>query len=346
MKILLNAAKYDYGKKNQGLGFEYYNFYQTFKKLKFDVLLFDFISEEVNSSKEGMNRNFLKIVVKYKPDIIFSIFHPGHFEKETLLKIQSMPLKSVIWMTDDEWLWESFGKFSCHDFHYVITTDTNSVKKYASVGYKNVIISQWGANTDHLKKLNVKKDVDVSFIGFINPWREFLVNFLKRNGINILCYGTGWDNGRLSLKEMNKLFNRSKIVLNISNSVQYDVDYLLSLQLRWNRNFSFKQNMFYISPQLNTLLSGKRIDQIKARVFEVPAAGSFLLAHNVNGIEQYYQIGKEIEIYKDKTDLVKKIRLYLSNEAERERIAKLGYSKTIQKYTYPKILSKVLNSII
>ena len=53
-------------------------------------------------------------------------------------------------------------------FNYIVTTDENSVLKYKSNGFDNIILSQWGfnnysySNTD----LNDKKKIfDISFVG-------------------------------------------------------------------------------------------------------------------------------------------------------------------------------------
>ena len=63
-------------------------------------------------------------------------------------------------------------------------------------------------------------------------------NFKKRN-INVHCFGDGWINGRVTDEDIEQIFVSSKINLNISNSISYDIRYLLSslrnLHLQLNR---------------------------------------------------------------------------------------------------------------
>lgn len=346
-KILLNIAKYDYGIRENGLSFEYFNFYRIFKEIGHTVFLFDFASEAQKYGKDQMNRKLIKTIKQIQPDLLFSLFPPGYFTNETLKKILTMRTQSVIWMTDDEWMWDFFGKKICFYFSNVITTDATAVKKYSRIGYNQVILSQWGANTSLFKPSNIKKDIDVSFVGSINPWRKYLIEFLKNKGIPVVCYGTGWPNGRLDDQKMVEIFNRSKINLNISNSVQFDLGYLLTIfpPSRYEKGLIRKLYSIF-GPQLHTLLAPKKNDQVKARLFEIAACQSFFLTHYTAGLERFYQINKEVVVYNSKNELVRLIKHYLVSENERETISRFAYLKTVNKYSYKLLFKKILDQII
>jgi spore maturation protein CgeB len=53
------------------------------------------------------------------------------------------------------------------------------------------------------------------------------------------------------------------------------------------------------------------------RVYEALGCGSFLLTDHANGIEDLFQVGKEIIIYNN-DDLLEKIDYYLSNKREKK----------------------------
>jgi len=77
------------------------------------------------------------------------------------------------------------------------------------------------------------------------------------------------------------------------------------------------------------------IPQIKARPFEILACRTFLISGYADDMNNYYEDGKEIVYYDGTiTDLVNKIEYYLSHETERERIAQLGYERTVREHTY------------
>ena len=78
----------------------------------------------------------------------------------------------------------------------------------------------------------------------------------------------------------------------------------------------------------------KYFEQIKGRNFEVPGCGGFLLTGNVEDLESYYEIGKEVVCFENSKDLVDKVGYYLAHDTERAQIARLGYERTLRDHTY------------
>lgn len=84
-------------------------------------------------------------------------------------------------------------------------------------------------------------------------------------------------------------------------------------------------------------------DQIKARCFEVPGAGGFLLTEAVRGLERFYRPGEEIAMFKGEDELLSQIQHYLAHPEERDRIAIAGQRRTARDHTYERRLSTVLD---
>ena len=61
---------------------------------------------------------------------------------------------------------------------------------------------------------------------------------------------------------------------------------------------------------------------------------NFYYASWLPEIEKLFDIGKEIVVYNDLNDLDNKVRYYLENDEEREKIAKAGYERTKKDHTY------------
>ena len=108
---------------------------------------------------------------------------------------------------------------------------------------------------------------------------------------------------------MIKIFNQSKINLNLSNASRLGVE------------------------------------QIKGRDFEVPGCGGFLITGYAENIEEYFDVGKEIVCYRDVDDLVNKIRHYLKYDDEREAIAKAGYARVLREHTYERRFRNIFRTI-
>ena len=83
-------------------------------------------------------------------------------------------------------------------------------------------------------------------------------------------------------------------------------------------------------------------NQIKARTFEVPGAGGFLLTDAAEGLDQFYRPDKEIAVFSGTDDLAGKILHFLSHSAERDAIARSGYERTRREHTYEQRMTDVI----
>ena len=127
-----------------------------------------------------------------------------------------------------------------------------------------------------------------------------LVKFLKDRGIKVEAYGLGWPNGVVSFDKLVEIYSRSKIALSFSDS--------------WG--------------------IGKF--DLPGRDFEVPLIGSLYMNESNEKIANYYVPDKEIVLYKDRDDLVEKIKYYLEHDEERDMIAKAGRERALRDHTWEK----------
>ena len=72
---------------------------------------------------------------------------------------------------------------------------------------------------------------------------------------------------------------------------------------------------------------------IKGRVPEIISCKSFMLTQYFSHYSDFFKNNKEIVMFKNKEDLLKKIKYYLKNKEEREKIAESGQKKMIEKYS-------------
>ncbi len=69
------------------------------------------------------------------------------------------------------------------------------------------------------------------------------------------------------------------------------------------------------------------------RIFEATGSGVFLLTEYFDNLSQYFEPGREIETFRNETELLDKIRYYLSHPEERERIADNGRKRCHNEYS-------------
>ena len=124
-------------------------------------------------------------------------------------------------------------------------------------------------------------------------------------GIEVACFGHGWPAGPVAADKIPEIMRDSVISLNFANS--------------------------------------KGVNQIKARTFEVPGAGGFLLTEQAPGLDKWYTPGKEIEVFSNLEELRDKIRHYLSMPEQRDEIAARGFERTRSEHTYEARLKEIVD---
>jgi spore maturation protein CgeB len=151
----------------------------------------------------------------------------------------------------------------------------------------------------------------VSFIGQRYGRRPDFIRALERAGIRVECFGHGWPRGSVAGENIAPLMRRSRISLNFSGQ-----------------------------GYASRFLPQRR--QIKARVFEVPGAGGFLLSEWAPGMDRYYRLGEEIDVFRTKEELVSKVQYYLQNPEIRDACARRACERTAMEHTYDARLRELL----
>lgn len=347
MRILYIGMKYEYGKKELGYSFEHYNFYDSLAKMSNnEIIYFPFDKIILEKGRDRMNKELLEVVQKEKPDLCFFFLFGDEIKKQTIKKITQENTTTFNWFADDHFRFYNFSKYYAPLFHWVSTTDSQAIKKYNKIGYKNVIKTQWACNQFLYKPSNLGKIYDVSFIGQPHSDRRKVVDKIKKAGINIKCRGNGWEAGRVSQDEMIKIFSQSKINLNLTKSsgnINFKALASIFLKKELNKTLKFVNPKYWFG-NFQSILAKKR-EQIKGRNFEIPGSGGFLLTSNADNLTDYYEDGKEIVIYKDIDDMIEKIKYYLKHNEEREAIAQAGYERTLREHTYEKRFNNIFKII-
>jgi spore maturation protein CgeB len=127
-------------------------------------------------------------------------------------------------------------------------------------------------------------------------------------GSQVQTFGKGWPSGMLDFPSMAKIINRSKISVNLTKGANGEL-------------------------------------QMKMRPFEIAASKTMPLCEYVEGIEQYYEPGKEIVTFKTAEEMREKIDYYLHHDAEREQIAKAAYDRTLRDHTWHNRLEPILKRV-
>lgn len=363
MRILYAAMKYDYGRPEQGFGFEHYNFYDSLREMGHDIVYFDYMTLLQRYGRRQMNQRLLEISQAEKPDLMIAILFKDELDPHVLRELKTH-IPTMNWFCDDHWRFDTYSCQWAPCFTWVVTTAESALPKYAALGYRHVIKSQWACNHSLYRKLDLPFQYDLTFVGQPHGNRRLTIQALRNAGINVHVWGRGWESGRISQDEMIRVFNQSRINLNLANASRpvdapavpvtgLAVASGSTMRARISRSLDRIPFGSHVKALGKTLCqsSGSVVsvsddsvacqnahasysEQIKGRNFEVPGCGGFMLTERADNLDQYYENGKEVVFFDGRDDLIKKVRYYLTHESERAAIAQAGYERTMRDHTY------------
>lgn len=151
---------------------------------------------------------------------------------------------------------------------------------------------------------------DVSFVGSRYGIRGQIVHVLRRAGIQVAAYGSGWENGRITTEDVPRLFAQSKIILGVS-AIGHCQDFV----------------------------------GLKLRDFDAPMSGSCYVTQHNDDLHELYEVGREIVTYRDIDECVEKVRYLLGHESARETIAKAGRERALRDHTWDKRFATLIQHL-
>ena len=305
LRIAYVAARWDYGDRRRGLSFEEVNFRGALEGAGHDVHAYDFLTRHQELGASDMNAELERFVREIQPDIAMFVLFKDEIRPDTIRRLTDDGIVTFNWFCDDHWRFDDFSRHYAPAFSLVSTTHRESLPRYAAEGCDHVVLSQWACNHYAYDRQGLEPLHDVTFVGQRYGDRPKIVRAIRAAGFDVRCWGQGWEEGRIDHDGMVQTFETSRINLNLSNS--------------WTGTWWRRR---------------PAVGQIKARVFEVPGSGGFLLTETVPHVERYFDNGQELATFAGTGDLIEKIRFWLDHEEERQRAADNGYARVRAEHTY------------
>ncbi len=312
--LLLKPTDQRYHKLNKYIdlhcNYDFDNWVEGFKQLGKDLIVYDFMRDYAEYGTQYVQDQIIKIVKDEIPE--YTIWPSMTYEilGSTFDKIRKFGTKIIAFFFDDEMRFNNYSKYFIGNVDYVITCDSKkSEQLYKNLGINAQFVTNNPSFSFYENKKIQEKVYDVSFVGNKIADREKYLNKISNANIDVNVFGMGWNSGIISTKDMINIFNETKI----------------------NLSFMKSEDM--------------KSFQLKGRIFEICMCGGFLLSEYVPGIENFYEIGKEIECFSSDNELISKIEFYLNNEEKRQQIAEASYLKTKKNYSFEKIMSDYFDKL-
>lgn len=219
-------------------------------------------------------------------------------------------------------------------FNYYIDADlseydaffTNSkgvIPDLKEMGARNVHSLYYAADPDLFKPVDIEKDIDISFFGYGSEFREEWMTKMIANpsmhltNVNFSVGGRGFGIpmkkvhliGDLSYSAFREFCCRSRICLNIT---------------RWSHT--------------NVYASAT------ARPFELAAYGACIVSQPYNGIEEWFDVGKEIMVVQNEKEAIEIYNWLLSSGEEREKMGEYARKRIMMEHTFHHRAKKIVQN--
>lgn len=263
---------------------------------------------------DKLNKDLILKSQAISTNLVF-IYRGTKIKKETVLILKSRGALVFGYSNDDPfsskypfYVWKTYLE-SVPEYDHIFYYRDKNKQDYKNISFERVSLLR----SYYIKKLNFpiisaeknKYTCDVSFVGhFEEDGRDEYIKAIIDQGYNFQLHGPEWKSSKYF-----QLFT----TLGDINPV--GKDYNLAIN-------STKISLVFLS-RLNS-------DTYTRRCFEIPAAGTFMLSEYSEDLAGLFAPGKEVEYFKNKEEMLEKIKYYLAHQEEREKIAAAGHARVLR----------------
>lgn len=271
------------------------------------------------------NKKLAKLVRDEKPDLFLAVGDCRIF-LETLSKLKTMGIKTVLWTTDAPRDFTQIMK-SAPLYDHIFCAGTETIEILTNRGIKGAIWLPFACDPDYHQPVELTEEEregyakDVVFVGafYPNRWETFK----ELSEFDIGIWGPGW--------------NRA---INKGDEKQYIKDVRLNYS-EWVKIYSAAKIVMVIHYQ-----DGKMpCYQASPKVYEAIACRCFVLVDRQPDVLSIFDDKRHLVIFDNLNDLKEKIKYFLEHPAERERIAAQGYRMVLEKHTYTHRIKEMFSVI-
>lgn len=261
----------------------------------------------------------------FKPDVLMVFFGIG-VDMEEVRYVKRMGVITVFWGGDEETWFHYYIRIS-PEFDLWCCYSTATLHAHQQAGAR-AIYFPYAVDPALFFPVRLKREeegafgADIAFVGCHYPEREAIFRHLS-NLYKVKAFYTGKECGRvpvghIDFERLRKIYAGAKIVLDPFSTCDRQRFGLLGL----GRSYG-----------------------VPCRSFEVPACRAFGLQPFREDLPLLYEIGKEVDVFRDEEEMMDKISFYLKNPQKREELAKKAYFRTLRDHTYGHRAKTLLDAI-
>jgi spore maturation protein CgeB len=278
------------------------------------------------------HRILLSRIKSFRPDFIITI-KGDCLDADIINRIRSTFAIPIVnfWIDDPFYLHLSKKVSPFYDIFF--TNAEQCIKEHINAGCRNVKFLSFGFDAKLHRKMVLTEDEkrrfgsDISFTGTLSDERIELLTVLKGLDLKI------WSKPEVThIKDFDVW------------STPLQSDHPLFPHITGTSVWG--DDMVRVCNASKIVLNLHIQDTPTMRDFEVTACGAFLLTNYVQGLERFFEIGKEVVCFNSSGDLRTIAEYYLMHPEECKNISQKGYERTRKDHGYTQRMECVVQEII
>lgn len=268
-----------------------------------------------------INRDFVAKAREFRPDVVF-VYRGTHIEASALQAVRAAVPDCVLvgYNNDDpfapaqpRYLWRHFMAAIPH-YDLMLAYRHANVDAFRAAGARRVELmrSWYVADRNHPVELSDEEKsrfaADVVFVGHYEPDQRLdYLEEIVRQGFSLRLFGP--------TKYWAQPLAQSPLLRHLAPArMVWGADY--------NRALCGAKIALCFFSKLNR-------DTYTRRCFEIPATKTLMLSEYSDDVASLYREGFEADFFKNRDQMMEKIKLYVGDERARQRVADGGYQKVL-----------------
>ena len=303
-------------------------------------------------------------------DICLSYLFPSQIITGAVREIQDLGIPCVNFFCDNFREYRNVPpEFYCFNLHW--GPELEAFVRYKSVGLKYIFAPYPIWIPQDQRTCIHAENYGVSFIGSRDIHRTNLLAEAIRLGASPEIRGSGWEiqdknitesvqvNGTQKINPLQKAINQLDLISKEGiESLMWKLTYAIQPKISdqkfspYTRNRPDAKGYVTITQQSKVVLGINRYPSIRSpfwkpptfirlRDLEAPAMGACYLTEYSSGLEQWFELGKDIETYRTAEEMVEKIKELDKNPQKRQRMRYAAQQRVFSELMLDKTLSLI-----
>jgi hypothetical protein len=301
-------------------------------------------------------------------DLFLSYLFPFQVEPGAVRAIRDLGIPCVNFFCDNvRELTRMPDAYRGFDLHWVPEAEARSLYTTAELAFVYAPMPAW--TPPALRTVPGNENDDIVFIGSHDPLRAELLGKAVARGVPLRIHGDGWLPGAVAAA----MPSRQPLAQKLSNQIEFWREhglrgFAMRATYRWGQRQAGDWQARHCEPSIKgeAYLRATRESQVviginrypsfrysfqkphrysRLRDIEAPMLGACYLTEWAPGLDDLYELGTEIETYRDANELVEKAGQLRRDPARRRQLRLNGQKRALNEHTIAHSLTRIIEKL-